>query len=697
MRKILYSLWKSTFLNKKEEIILTGEFKVNGKFGEQFHVESWKRPIPETEVQLVSFFSSSLFKGIGKKMAVKIVKKIGNNAINRIVKEGIKCLEKVEGLHKEMAQTIVDTVQRNFVINDLIEQYHFYKIPSDIIIKAYAILGLNVVDLSDNPYLLAELNLITFDRADDIAGEMAISPYNNKRLETAIKLSIKEQITNQGHCYLEETAFINLCLKLLNSRKINVQDLVYEGLLIQTMEQSKACYLMNEKVYPTSIFYAERNVARSIHELTSSNNLIEERKIRCAIKKFELNSGFNLADMQKEAIHLLFNENVLILTGGPGTGKTFTINAILEVYKQLIPNPEISLSAPTGRAAKKLGEVTGMGSHAQTIHRLLGIGYLGHDKPLFDDTITLPFNLLVVDEFSMIDIHLASHLFKAIKQGTRVLLVGDQDQLPSVGSGNVLKDLLDAGIPHVRLNQIFRQSEQSTIVKNSHKINRGEMIDLENKHDHFFIESNHPNRTSELIVQSVVRFLDKGYDINDILVLSPMKKGTLGIENLNEMIRNKINPITSEKEKNSTSPFRKGDKVMYLRNNRDADLYNGDIGIVKSVNQSHVTVDFNNHTVQLDKEEWKHLVLANALSIHKSQGGQAPIVLTVLSDEHSLMLMRNLFYTAITRTEKIFVLFGTKAAIEQSINTNQVRERKTSLAEQLKDYRKYIPFKKNIG
>lgn len=679
-------------LAKQEELIVTGVFKSNGKFGNQFHVKSWKRPVPNTKEQLVTFFSSNLFKGVGKKMADKIVKALGKQAIDKIIKEGSGCLKGIEGLKTSLSEEIVKTVQGNFVLNDLIDKYSNFNIQAETIIKAHAILGPKVIELQDNPYLLAEINLLHFDYVDDIGGEMGFSPYNDKRLKTAIKLMLKAHVVNQGHCFLEEKEFISHCLSLLNRRKKDIEDFVYDGLLIQAMEWSKECYLWKERVYPANLYFAERDVAQTVHHLSLGQNSVPEYKVKNAIKTFEKTSGSILSGKQKEAIYQLFIHNFLILTGGPGTGKTFTVNAIIEVYKQLFPDTKISLTAPTGRAAKRLGEVTGMGSHAQTIHRLLGLGYMGHEKALFDGTLQLPYDFNIVDEFSMADIQLASHYFKAIRRGTFNLIVGDPDQLPSVNPGNVLKDLLAAGIPNVKLDQVFRQAEQSTIVKNAHKINNGIMIDLENKPDNFFIESLDPFKTAGLIIKSVERFLNKGFDINDILILSPMKKGVLGIDNLNLLVRDKVNPKNINKEevlfKNQL--FRSGDKVMYTRNNKEADIYNGDIGTIQKVNGKYKTIfiDFNGKQVSLDKEEWKNLKLAYAMTIHKSQGSQSPVVFTVLSDEHSLMLMRNLFYTGMTRTEQIHVLFGTRNAVQKAIETNEVIERKTSLAHQLMEIRR---------
>lgn len=682
-------------LTKQEEIILTGEFKNNGRFGEQFHVDSWKRAIPNTKEQLVTFFSSSLFKGVGKKMAEKIVHSLGKNAIRRISKEGSACLLLgVDGMKEEMAKTIAETVNKTFVLNELIEKFATFGISSDILLKAHLLLGQKVTDLYDNPYLLSQYHLIHFATADHIGMKMGILPQSILRLETVIKLGLKEFIIKQGHCYLEEAVFIEKCLSILNADVKNEQNKVFVQNFIHAMELTKSTYLKNGFVYPTHLYFAERDVARSIHQMTVSDSDYKHPEVEKAIFSFEKEQELILTSQQKNTIHQLLKNNVLILTGGPGTGKTFTVNGVLNVYKKLFPNTQVALAAPTGRAAKKLGEVTGMGSYALTIHRLLGIGYSNHDKPLFDEAIPLPFDLLIADEFSMADIELSAHLLRALKRGTKLLIVGDPDQLPSPGAGNVLKDLLDAGVPHVCLDQIFRQAEESTIIKNAHRINKGECIDFANQADQYFLESKCPKRTAQLVVASVERFLAKGFSLDDMLVLSPMKKGDAGIESLNDLIRKKVNPSSPNKKEITylSHIYREGDKVMYIRNNKELDAYNGDIGTIKKINSKEniIEVEIDKKRIVFEKEEWKYLKLAYAITIHKAQGGEAKVVITVLSDEHDLMLTRNLFYTAITRTKTLFALVGSKNAANKAVKTNRVRERKTSLTFQLSELRKYI-------
>lgn len=685
---------KLPLLTKSEEIVLLGEFKTDEKYGEQFHIEEWRRPIPNTEDQLIKFFSSGHFKGVGKKTAKLIVDNLGNSAIEEITSKGISCLISIENISTNLANSIVHTIHETFVLNQLIEAYAEYNVPAELLIKAQAKMGRNIIVLHENPYPLVDLKLVHFSTADEIAMKMGILPHSFCRVETVLKIVLNECIYEQGHCYLEEKDFISNCLYILNGHLESNEDFVHEQSVIQVIEESKSCIEEEGMIFPTSLYYAEKDVTEKIHSLTVSESICNEDLVKKTIRDFEIEKKLILSPEQREAINSLMEENVLILTGGPGTGKTFTVNAILSVYEKLIPNAKVALAAPTGRASKKLGEVTGMAKHAQTVHRLLGIGVLRHDKPLFDEAIPLPYSLIVVDEFSMIDIELAAKLFNAIQKGTKVLIVGDSDQLPSVGPGNVLKDMIDANIPHVRLNQIYRQAEGSKIVENAHMINRGENIDYVNSDDSYFIESNDSQRTAQLLVLSVMKFLRKGYHIQDIMVLSPMKKGFAGIDYLNKVLQNTVNPMKdmSMEVRYKDNVFRTHDKVMYLRTNKNLDLSNGDLGFIRSIkaDKQELIVEFNNKEVLLKKEEWKSLQLAYASTIHKSQGSQAKVVMTVLAEEHSLMLTRNLAYTAITRAEEIHCLFGSKNAMSAAIATDRIRERKTRLKEKLEKVRRYM-------
>ncbi|MEK5217746.1 SF1B family DNA helicase RecD2 [Psychrobacillus sp. FSL H8-0487] len=676
-------------LSKNEEIIIEGYFKFNPKYGEQFIVESWKRPIPKSRNQAINFLSSNIFRGIGKKTATSIVDKLGSEAIVLITENGVNALKQVPNLSTDKITQIVETTRKTFVLNDIMVFYAKYGITTDTILKAYARLSNGIVELKQNPFLLTQLNLTDFYTVDNIAKVMDILPHNFNRLETVLKIGLKEMGTRYGHCYVMENELIDKSIYMLNHRSSKV-DWVHPNSFIGVMEQSKACYIENGYVYPTNIYYAEKEVAFYLHQLTIESDMTSQKEINNAIK----DSSLVLTSEQHKAIHLLMKNNVLVLTGGPGTGKTYTINAIVNVFKALYPNKKLALTAPTGRAAKKIGEVTGLGKEALTMHRLTGYGQNGFEKPTYNETNQLDYDFIIVDEFSMADIELSRNLLRAIKKGSKLLIVGDSDQLPSVGPGNVLKDILATNIPQIRLTTIFRQAIGSKIIESAHRINKGKMIELTNSKEQYFIESKNPYYSNEVIVRSVKKFLEQGYSINEIMVLSPMKKGALGVEQLNIRIRDMYNPSQTKKKELEylKQVYREGDKVMYLRNNKDMDIYNGDVGFIKKINLTNKTiyVDFDGTQVILEKDEWKYLQLSFCTTIHKSQGGQSPIVIMALSDEHEIMLTRNLFFTGITRAESIFVLVGTTNAIEQAISNNQVVSRKTGLTEKIMKYRAHL-------
>jgi exodeoxyribonuclease V alpha subunit len=387
----------------------------------------------------------------------------------------------------------------------------------------------------------------------------------------------------------------------------------------------------------------------------------------------------------------LFQYNVLILTGNPGTGKTVTTKALIDIYRQKNKNAYIGLCAPTGRAARRLAEVTGM--EASTIHSM--IGFRQGMEPEHDRHNPLPYDFIIVDEVSMMDIQLAYYLLEAIRPGTKVLFVGDVDQLPSVNPGNFLNDVINAGIPTVKLTEIFRQAQESQIIINAHRINKGQSIIIdESKNDFYFLHKEDPKEIAQLIKKSVLRFIQLGYSIEDILVLSPMKKGPIGTQELNRMLQEAVNPPSPAKDewKVGKTVFRQGDKVIHTKNNRIKGLNNGEMGIVTRVGihyddegMAHEALfcNFMGREVFYLKEELKELQLAYCITIHKSQGGQAPIVIMPVSTSHYIMLARNLIYTAITRAEEKVVMIGTKKALNIAVRNNKILQRNTRLTERL--------------
>src|SRR5699024_1838103 len=434
----------------------------------------------------------------------------------------------------------------------------------------------------------------------------------------------------------------------------------------------------NEKVYPKKLYYAEKNLAQKLAKMKRSNHGRSVSKIDKYIKKYQKEHNIVLAEKQREAIKKLFEENLLILTGNPGTGKTTVIHGIIEIYQKKYKNNNIALCAPTGRASRKLAEVTGQ--EASTIHRLIGLK--PGEYPKFNEDNPLSERLIIIDEMSMVDLQLAHKLVAAIHKKAKVLFVGDADQLPSVNPGNVLKDMIEGGIPNVTLDKIFRQAQDSQIVTNAHRINKGKSLLIdEEKDDFYFIRKKDPEMIAHMIIKSAVRSVELGYDIEDILVLSPMKKGPIGTHKLNQFLQQTLNPKSNTKKewKKGKTIFRQGDKVIQVENNYDKNVFNGDIGKIKDIRTKqeddetiHVLVcDFMGREVEYTKDELKELELAYSITIHKSQGGQASIVIIPISTSHYIMLARNLIYTGMTRAEDRLVFIGTKKAMHIATNNNK--------------------------
>jgi len=447
------------------------------------------------------------------------------------------------------------------------------------------------------------------------------------------------------------------------------------------------------KVYNKRTYTYETYIARKISILKSAWGGEALPKIKKQLKKYQSKNGIILAEKQREAVYKLMSENVMILTGKPGTGKTTTLKAIIDVYKSINPKSEVLLSAPTGRASRKMQESTGY--KAVTVHRMLG--YQQGSIPDYNEDNQLEADLVIVDEWSMADLNLTYWLLSALKRGTKILFIGDTDQLPSVSPGNVLNDFIEAELPTVKLDEIFRQARDSQIIQNAHRIKNGEYLVIDDsKEDFYFIQQYNTYKVANLIIKSALRFMEIGYSLEDILILSPMKMGEVGVETLNEMLRDAVNPKSPLKNEISIGNsrfFREGDKVMQNINNKDKEVYNGDLGIVKRI-QSNVKdedgktkdiiiCDFEGVEIEYNKKELIELELGFCMTIHKSQGGEAPVVIMPIVISHKRMLARNLYYTAVTRAKSKVVLIGTHEAMNVAIKNNKVAERNSILDQRI--------------
>lgn len=686
-------------VNKGEEVKVRGAWENHAKFGKQLAIEFWERPIPQTKDQVIAFLASSLVKGCGPKQSIVIAEKLGEDALTIITQHGESSLRDIKGIGKKRASNIVESVRSTFEVQKIISELLVFGISASIAMRLYKEYESNTVaTVTKNPYKLTELNLIGFLKADEIAQKMGISPLSGYRIDACVNYVLKEACFSSGHCYVMEENLLAEVARALNHN-------THEESKVSMNELAQSIYRLEEKhiviedncVYPNFLFTYEDRLARKLSEMRGSRDGVALPSLDKQITKYQKKQGIILAEKQRDAIRRLFEEQMLILTGGPGTGKTTVIRAMLDMYKGMHPENIICLAAPTGKASRQLSEVAG--HDASTIHRL--IGYQQGEIPTYNWQDKLPCDLLVVDEMSMVDVQLASLLMDALEKDTKILFVGDRDQLPSVSPGNVLSDMIQSGLPTVALTEVFRQAQESQIISNAHRVNQGRSLLIDSdKGDFYFINQEDPKRIASLIVRSALRFQELGYSISDILILSPMKKGPAGTLVLNDQLRDALNPADSTKNEWEIGKrlFRLGDKVIQIKNNQSKGVFNGDIGVItkisKEVNEDNETVekmtcDFMGIKVSYEKSETKELELGYAITIHKSQGGEAPIVIIPATTSHYVMLARNLMYTGMTRAKERIVLIGTQKAMEIAIRNNKLTDRNSGLSARITSYTEY--------
>jgi len=684
---------------KGEEIKVRGTWENHTQFGKQFAVGFWERPIPQTKDQVIAFLASPLIKGCGPKQSVVIAEKLGEDALMIISQQGEASLQGIKGIGKKRASNIVESVRSTFEVQKIISELLVFGISARMAMRLYKEYESNTVAVvTENPYKLTELNLIGFLKADEIAQKIGISPLSGYRIDACVNYVLKETCFSSGHCYVMEEILLAEAARALNHNTI-------EENKVSMDELAQSIYRLEEKhiviedncVYPKFLFTYEDRLAQKLSEMKGSRDGVALPSLEKQITNYQKKQGIILAEKQRDAIRRLFEEQMLILTGGPGTGKTTVIRAMIDMYKELHPELIICLAAPTGKASRQLSEVAG--HDASTIHRL--IGYQQGEIPTYNWQDKLSCDLLVVDEMSMVDVQLASLLMDALENDTKILFVGDTDQLPSVNPGNVLSDMIQSGLPTVALTEVFRQAQESQIISNAHRVNQGKSLLIDSdKGDFYFIHQEDPKRIADYIVRSALRFQELGYSISDILILSPMKKGPAGTIVLNDQLRDALNPADSTKNewKIGKNLFRLGDKVIQIKNNQSKGVFNGDIGVItkisKEVNENSETVekmtcDFMGIKVSYEKSETKELELGYAITIHKSQGGEAPIVIIPATTSHYVMLARNLMYTGMTRAKERLVLIGTEKAMEIAIRNNKLTERNSGLSNRITSYNEY--------
>ena len=653
-----------------------GDWKVDKRYGSQFVCQTWEEVMPATVYGIEKYLGSGLVKGIGPKFAQLIVKQFGLDTID-IIETDIERLYEVPGIGKRRVEKIRESWDKQKDIKNVMLFLQSYGVSTAYAAKIYRQYGKESIDrVKENPYRLADdIWGIGFKTADGIAAKMGYEKDDLRRCQSGIIYTLN-QLANEGHVYAEEEQLVKAAIELLEADESPIREALRNMLLTDDLKQE------DEAIYLPPFYYAEAGTANRLLALlrTTDEGLFTQTVDVPSLSK---ETGIDYDDVQLQAIEEAVRSKVMVLTGGPGTGKTTTTQGIIAALKHM--GLHILLAAPTGRAAKRMSEATGM--EAKTIHRMLEFnpkdGYKRNEEnPLEGDA-------LIVDECSMIDIVLMNSLMKAIPSSMRVVFVGDIDQLPSVGAGNVLRDLIESDIiPVIRLTRIFRQAQSSRIVMSAHAINQGQFPDTSNgqQTDFFFIQQEDPETVAQEIVNLVKNRLPKAYHqkVSNIQVLTPMQRGVVGAAQLNLALQQALNSSQVALNRGGYS-FRQGDRVMQLRNNYDKEVFNGDLGYVESVDVEERTlwVNFDERLVEYEVSELDELTLAYATTIHKSQGSEYPLVVMPVLMTHYVMLQRNLIYTGITRAKKICILIGTKKALWYAIRNMSVLKRNTRLKERL--------------
>ena len=658
---------------------LEGFWKTDAKYGKQFSVEKFEETLPATAYGIEKYLGSGLVKGVGPKFAQRIVQKFGENTLD-ILEEDPQRLLEVSGIGKVRVDRIKKSWTDQKEIKNIMLFLQSHEVSTAHATKIYKTYGNDSIKVvKDNPYRLADdIWGIGFKTADTIAAKLGIEKDRFIRLRSGILYTLNK-LSENGHCYAVREQLIDTAVKLLEVEASELE------ITLDEMLRTKDVIRDEDAIYLPPFYFSETGCAKRFLQLMSAEGkrVMDEDAV---VEKIIAGSEISYDEIQLEAIRTAVSSKVMVLTGGPGTGKTTTTLGIITAYK--MAGCEVVLAAPTGRAAKRMSEATGMA--AKTIHRLLEYkppeGYQkNEEKPLEGD-------VLILDECSMIDIMLMYNLLKAIPEHMALIMVGDTDQLPSVGAGNVLKDLISSGkIPVVRLTRIFRQAQGSRIIMNAHRINRGENIDMRGGRDSDFFFAG--KETNEEVVDTLVKYCTKNLPdyyhvdaLSDIQVLTPMQRGICGAANLNQVLQAAMNPTDVFLRRGGTQ-FRLRDKVMQIRNDYDKEVFNGDIGVVSNVDmeERELTVDFDGRDVVYDISELDELTLAYATTIHKAQGSEYPIVVMPFTMSHFVMLQRNLLYTGVTRAKKILVLIGEKKAVYYAIRNETTAARNTRLDQRLQE------------
>lgn len=666
---------------------IEGEWVKHPKFGQQFKATTYKTVAPTEISGIEKFLASGAINGIGPAMAKKIVAEFGEKTLEVIAKSPNELL-KIPGIGKKTAEKISTSYLEQSELTEIMVWLENHGISNTYAGKIFAKYGSFAIDIMEKDIyrLFQDIEGIGFLTADKLAFNLGIQREDKRRIISGIDYALM-QLCNNGHCCIPEMALVDKTAKILQVNNQIIFTILKER--IDNGSLNTEVVGGETLIYPPYLYYAEKKVAMRLLQLQQATEPLSEDNLSLFIKVWEKDNQIQLAQKQKEAIKACLHHGVLVLTGGPGTGKTTVIKGILSILKA--QGLKIRLAAPTGRAAKRLSETTGQ--KALTIHRLLEANNLAQDDNLqlgFSKDINdqLDADVIILDEVSMVDIVLMHHFLNAVPDGCRIILVGDTDQLPAVGPGSVLKDIIRSQkIPAIRLDEIFRQAQTSMIIQNAHIINAGRLPDIRKQYSDFvFYELNDDTSITQKILDLCTKDLPhEGFDVlKDVQVLSPMHRFLCGVENLNLMLQEQLNPKKNQDElKYSSQTFRVGDKVMHIRNNYQKNVFNGDIGFIQDIHNEKLTVDYFDHIVTYEKNELNELTLAYASSVHKSQGSEYKVVIIPLSTSHYIMLQRNLLYTAITRAKQKVIIIGSKKALMTAIQSNRTQKRYTLLAERL--------------
>ncbi len=669
---------------------MKGEWSNHPKFGEQFKAVYCQCSVPATSAGIQKYLGSGLIKGIGPVMARRIVAQFGENTLDIIEKEPDRLTE-IEGIGTKRIEMIKKAWEEQKEIREVMVFLQSHGVSATYagkIFKAYGKDSISVVQ--NNPYQLArDIFGIGFLTADRIAQKIGFSTDSLFRVQAGI-LYVLHQLSEEGHVYYPKKDLVIKCTEILEVKS----ELIKEALVSLNdkreiiLEELQANQKPFQAVYLAKYHFSETSLANKLRRLINLPKSIPSINSQKALDWVQKTYSIRLAQKQAEAVKRALEDKILVITGGPGTGKSFLLKAILKIISRL--KARVLLAAPTGRAAKRMNESTGF--EAKTIHRLLEFDFKkgGFKK---DEEHPLNCDLLIIDEMSMVDTTLMHHLLKAVRLDTTLIMVGDVNQLPSVGAGNILKDIINSGsVPVIELNEIFRQARQSSIIVNAHLINQGKFPRLKPNNDKlddfYFLSEDDPEQVLQKLKKIILERIPKRFQLDpltEVQVISPMNKGIVGVANLNSQLQESLNPKGQELVRGGKR-FRLGDKVMQIKNNYDKEVFNGDIGKIVGLDLEvqEMKVRYDDRTMAYEYSDLDELVLAYAVSIHKSQGSDYPAVVMPVLTQHYVMLQRNLIYTGITRGKKLVVMIGSKKALAIGVNNSKTQARYTYLAERLK-------------